>query len=79
MWIRKSTFPHFHIHLRVEVYPLQYCTITLKKESIGIGSFLLYCFFAVSALDLQADAGEEAATIHLLTWPFFKDIIISEI
>jgi hypothetical protein len=28
---------------------------------MGIGSFLLYCFFAGSALDLQADAGEEGA------------------
>ena len=37
MRIRKSIFPHFHIHLRVEVYPLQYCTITLKNESIGVG------------------------------------------
>ena len=40
------------------MYPLQYCTITLKKESIDIGSFLFVLLFAVSASDLQADAGE---------------------
>ena len=43
------------------MYPLQYCTITLKKESIGVGSFFVCIAFAVSASDLQADAGEESA------------------
>ena len=51
MWIRKSTFPHFHIKLRVEAYLLQHCTITLKN--------VLKCNFLLKPKN-EIHSGDEA-------------------